>query len=429
MTSARFHRRDVLRFMLDARYRRDPYPLYDRLREAGDVQHTVAASTLVSSMDAALEVLRHPAMMSSSDFTDFSYRAGRLGAGLLIEAPFRFLLHRQGAGSRSDRPFALLSRGLLTSVDPPDHPRLRGLVSRAFTPRVVRDAGESIEKISHELVDSFEARGEVDLLTEFAYQLPIRVICSMLGIPAGDYPVFHDWVTALVVGFDLERTGSKAIMRRADAASLAIGAYLSELAEQRRREPRDDLLSTLVSDAEDGDRLSPDELVAMVVIILVAGHETTANLIANGVWSMHADPAQRDVWVDDPDGRPAAVEELLRYESPIQLVQRIAAEDVDIHGVPIPAGRIVIVLLGAANRDPAHFDAPHRLDLRRQDAHPIPFGFGAHHCIGASLARAEAQIGLAALYERLPGLRPVIDTPRWRSSIVFRGLNELPVTW
>lgn len=426
---------EVLRFMFDPRYRRDPYPLYDGLRAGGAVQHSALAATLVSSMDAGMEVLRNPNMASNTATADFTYSAGRLGAGFIAEAPFRFVLHRNNAGSPTDRPFALLDRNLLISLDPPDHTRLRALVSRSFTPRVIDRAVPEIERIAHELIDQMERSkraapdGERDLLVDFAYALPFQVICSILGVPAEDAEVFHSWVKVLLKGFDIERMGSKALMRDADAATVSMRAYLEGLAGQRRSQPCDDLLSSLVAATDEGDRLSMDELVATVVLLLLAGHETTANLIGNSVWAMHRHPSQRQRFVCDQAIHANAVEELLRFESPIQMVLRVTTRRTNISDVEVPAGRLVVVLLGAANRDPEHFGAPNTLDLDRGGAHPISFGFGAHHCIGASLARAEGRIALGALYERLPRLRPNIAAPRWRSSIVFRGLRSLPVTW
>jgi cytochrome P450 len=286
-----------------------------------------------------------------------------------------------------------------------------------------------IEKLAHELIDQIESRGRAELLADYAYQFPARVICQMLGVPADDYPAFHEWVTDLVTRLDLSQLGSKDLARRADRAAVALGGYLDDLAAARRAEPRHDLLSGLVAVADDGDVLGADELVSVVALLLAAGHETTANLIGNSVWHLSRRPAQLDRWRTDPAVRRAGVDELIRFDSPVQMVQRVTLEPVRLGGTLIPPHRIVIPLLGAANRDPARFDQPDLLDLGRADGQPASFGFGIHHCIGAALARIECEVALTALYDRLPRLRPTTDSPRWRSSIIFRGLGELPVTW
>lgn len=421
---------DVLRFMLDPRFRRDPYPLYARLRERDAVHTAVVGATIVSSYDAVLETLRDPRMSNSERYADFSYDAGRRGAGFLAEAPFRFLMNRGGGWKEEPRDdFIRMSRNFLTSIDAPHHTRLRGLVARAFTPRVIADASPVIEKIAHELIDDLEPRGEAELLREYAYELPVRVICRMLGVPAGDFPEFHGWVVDIVARFDVASLGSTKVARRANEATVALTGYLLGLAQARRLEPRDDLISALVAVADDGDQLSEPELVSVVALLLAAGHETTANLIGTSAWHLHRHPDQLFRWKSEPELRRNGVEELLRFDSPVQLVQRITTENCEIGGVPIAKGRHVIPLIGAANRDPQRFEGPDRLDLGRADSHAMSFGFGAHHCIGAALARAEGEIGLGVLYDRLPRLRPTVDRPQWRSSIIFRGLKALPVRW
>ena len=423
-------RSEVLRFMLDPGFRRDPYPLYARLREHEAVHTAVVGATIVSSYDAVLETLRDPRMSSSESHADFSYDAGRRGAGLLAEAPFRFLMNRGGGWQPEPRDdFIRMSRNFLTGIDAPHHTRLRGLVARAFTPRVIADASPVIEKIAHELIDELEPRGEAELLREYAYELPVRVICRMLGVPAADFSEFHGWVVDIVARFDVASLGSAKLASRANEATVALSGYLLGLAHARRLEPRDDLISALVAVADDGDRLSEAELVSVVALLLAAGHETTANLIGTSVWHLHRHPDQLFRWKTESDLRRNGVEELLRFDSPVQLVQRITTEDCEIGGVPIAKGRHVIPLIGAANRDPRRFDEPDRLDLGRVDTHAMSFGFGAHHCIGAALARAEGEIGLGVLYDRLPRLRPTVDRPQWRSSIIFRGLKALPVRW
>jgi cytochrome P450 len=429
VSAVKFHRWDVLRFMIDPRFRRDPYPLYDLLRAVAPVHNAMVAATTLAEYETVMNALRDPRLSSDVGNADFRYSAGRLGAGLVAEAPFRFMMRRGGAGTDPAGPFVIMERRFLTGIDAPDHTRLRGLVSRAFTPRVVAEATPIIEKIAQEVIDQLEPSGEADLLADYAYQVPVRVICEMLGVPADDYAMFHEWVVDVVARFDIANVGSKTLVRKADNATVALTRYLLKLADERRNEPRDDWLSKLVAIADEGDRLDEDELVSVVVLLLGAGHETTANLIGNAVWHLHRNPEQLSLWKDAPEIRRNAVEELLRYDSPIQMVQRIALEDLEIGGVPIPKGRMIIPLLGAANRDPKRFTDPNRLDLGRADCRPVSFGFGVHHCIGAALARAEGEIAIAVLYDRFPGLRPTVDRPEWRPSIIFRGLKALPVRW
>jgi hypothetical protein len=420
---------DLLRFMLDPRYRRDPYPLYDRIRPAEPVHNAVVAATVLSDYESVMAALRDPRFSSDETNADFTYAAGRRGAGLVLEAPFRFLIHREDSSGHPDAPFSTMARRFLLAIDAPDHTRLRALVARAFTPRTVIDATPTIEKIAHELIDDIERRDDVDLIADYAYQVPVRLICQMLGVPADDFSMFHRWVVPLVARFDIANMGSRTVGREADEATVALRQYVLELADRRRSEPRDDLISTLVAIADDGDRLDEDELVSVLILLLVAGHETTANLIGNACWHLHLNPEQRRRWQEEPEIRRPGIEELLRYDSPIQMAQRISMEDVEYGGVVIPRHRLVIPLIGAANRDPAQFVDPNRLDLGRADVHPASFGFGVHHCIGAALARAEGEIALTTLYDRLPRLRPTVERPDWRPSIIFRGLKALPVRW
>lgn len=255
------------------------------------------------------------------------------------------------------------------------------------------------------------------------------MICELLGVPTEDHARFGQWVPDVVAGLDAGSVTSRRIRRRADESAVAITAYLRDLIERRRADPDDRLLSRLIAAADGEDRLSENELVSFAALLLIAGHETTANLMGNGLWALwrHADQFQR--WRSEPDLRPRGIEELLRFDTPVQLVQRIPLEPIDVGGAPIAPHRFVMLLLGAANRDPERFSEPHRLDLGRDEGPPTSFGFGIHHCIGAALARAEGLIGLGVLFDRFPRLRVVLDEPRWKSNIIFRGLRELPVRW
>lgn len=419
----------MLAFVLLSRNRRDPYPFYRRLHSAGGVCNTPIGVTTVCSMDAALDVLRDTTMSSDPFTAATGYRAGRRGAGILREAPGRFVIRRMSRTDGSHRPFALLQRGLLNRMDAPIHGVVRTAASAAFTPQLVRRTTPVVERIAHRLIDGFEPLGEAELLSAYARTLSMTALCHVLGIPEEDRDSFRSWAGQLLAAFDPLGSGSEKLLRRADLAAVAMTAYLSALAAQRREEPRDDVISVLARADAEGNHLTADQLAATTAIMLAAGHETTSNLIGNSVWVLHRNLAQRQRFVDEPDLGRSAVEEFLRYESPVQMVQRIATVDREHHGVVIPAGRQVVVLLGAANRDPAHFRDPDRLDITRNGSRPIAFGYGAHHCFGAALATTEALAALRVLYQRLPGLRPAVSRPRWRSSLVFRGLQRLPVTW
>ncbi len=428
---ASFHSVDVLRFVFDPRYRADPYPLYARLRAHERVNHTILPATLVSGYQEVLELLKHPAASSDESNCDLSIRAGRDGRGLLTELPLRVAIRfadNVGDGEAAGE-FRSLAKRFLILMDPPDHTRLRKLASRAFTPRTVERARPRIEGVAHGLLDQLAPDGGTELLETYCYRFPILVICDILGVPAGDHRRFGAWVPDLVAGLDVEAVSSKKARARADAAALAMDRYLRDLIEARRHEPADDLLSALVAASDGEDRLSEDEVVAFTTLLLVAGHETTANLIGNGLWQLwnHADQFVR--WRTEPELRPQGVSELLRFDSPIQLVQRIPTEPIELGGTTIPPGRFVMGLLGAANRDPEQFPDPDRLDLGREQGPPLSFGFGIHHCIGSALAQAEAEIALGALVDRFPRLRIDLAAPRYKRTIVFRGLRELPVRW
>lgn len=428
---SRFLEADILRFTVDPRVRANPYPMYAQVRERDPVHHSVIGVTIVSRYDDVMDVLRHPAMSSVDKNTDISFGAGRRGRGLILEAPSRAMFHLERRRFRRSPSGVLpaVADRFLILLDPPDHSRLRSLASRAFTPKVAESARPMIEKTAQQLLDDLESRSGGDLLAEYAYRLPTLVICELLGVPPGDVGPFHKWVRDIVRILDIVDRGDKAKLADADRAAVELDRYFRELIALRRSQPADDLLSALVRARDDGDRLSEEELVAFAVLLFAAGHETTSNLIGTGLWHLFDHPDQLRFFSANPDARLHAVDELLRYDSPIQLNQRIPLEDVEIGGKVIPANRSVVNLLGAANRDPARFPDPDRLDLERPDCQPMSFGFGIHHCLGAALARVEAEIGLGAVLDRFPRLRMTEREPTWRRTVVFRGLTELPARW
>ncbi|MTE14549.1 cytochrome P450 family protein [Nocardia aurantiaca] len=330
------------------------------------------------------------------------------------------LSSKRGVPQSDPNALALLTNMLNT--DPPGHTRLRKLVTRAFTPRRVAALGPRIEEITDALLDAMEGRGEVDLLHEFAEPLPITVICELLGVPLADRAEFQAWTRALVAVAGLEQDRAR--------ASEEMAAYLTQLVRAKREQPSTDLLRALATPADDGDILTDSELVGMAFLLLVAGHDTTVNLIANGTLALLRNPAQWQALRADPDAIPAAVEEFLRFDGPVNMSTiRHTAEPVTIAGTPIPAGEFVFVALAAANRDPERYPVPDALDPARDTGGHLAFGHGIHFCVGAPLARLEARIAFSALLSRFPNLRlsPAAETLAWHPSTLMHGLRELPV--
>ncbi len=311
--------------------------------------------------------------------------------------------------------------------DPPDHTRLRTLVHKAFTPRMVERLRERAQTITDSLIDQALAKGNMDLVADFALPLPVTVIAEMLGVPASDQNTFHDWSSQLAG--TLELTEANEVYERGSAATVEFDAYLRELIAQRRLAPQEDLISALVAAEAEGDKLSEDEMVAMCILLLVAGHETTVNLISSGTFALLSNPDQWRKLKAEPALAKSAVEELLRYTSPVQLTSRIAMEDIEFKGNTFRKGQAVAIMMGAANRDPARFPNPAQLDITRDPNPHIAFGNGIHFCLGAPLARLEGQIAFTTLARRLPNLQALTDDPPYRDTYVLRGLRELPVTF
>jgi cytochrome P450 len=383
----------------------DPYPFYRRLREQDPVHQSPLGIWVLTRYDDAVMVLRDP-------------RFGREGLAEIMEA-------RLGAGSvRAANTRDMLFR------DPPDHTRLRSLVSRAFTPRVVEAMRPHIQEIVDGLLDRLEGARGMDVIEDLAYPLPVRVICEMLGVPIEDQDVFKEWSADIARSLDASilPAGSEVITRGQESGD-ALREYFRSLIAVRRKQPREDLLSALIAAEEQGDKLSEPELVATCVLLLIAGHETTVNLIGNGVLALLRHPAELRALAADPALIQTGVEELLRFDGPVQRTGRLTNADVEIDGRQISKGSIVAAVIGAANRDPAHFADPDRLDVTRRENRHIAFGFGIHFCLGAPLARIEGQVAIGTLLRRWRTLKLVSDTPEWRESSVLRGLKTLPVTF
>lgn len=383
----------------------NPYPFYHRLREADPVHQSPLGFWVLTRYDDCVMVLRDP-------------RFGRAGFEGLLESVYGNTVE-QGR-----LPTSMLFR------DPPDHTRLRGLVSRAFTPRVVEGLRPRIQQIVDGLLDRVQGAGRMEVISDLAYPLPVTVISEMLGVPEGDRERIKQWSADIARSLDaIGLPTDPEIVDRGRTGRRAIGDYFRGLLPDRKKRPRGDLLSLLIEAEEQGDKLSEGELVATCVLLYIAGHETTVNLIGNGLLALLRHPKEIERLRDAPSLIQSAVEELLRFDGPVQRTARITNADVELGEHKIPKGSMVVPVIGAANRDPAHFPDPDRLDVSRPDNRHIAFGFGIHFCLGAPLARLEGQITLGTLLHRLPRLALSTERPEWRESQVLRGLKALPVSF
>ncbi|MGK5673025.1 cytochrome P450 [Micromonospora sp. URMC 106] len=397
---------EALGLLMSPRGRVDPYPTYERLRAHGPVVRAGPALYVVTGYAEADEMLRDP-------------RFGVLDDALRDQ----FL-----PGWRDSPAIASISRSMLRT-NPPDHSRMRRLAAGTFTPRRIAAMRDVVTAQADELVDAMAARGAdggpVDFLTEFAYPLPVGVICALLGVPAADRPLFRRWAADLTGILEPEITPDELAV--ADRGATELRDYFAELVAARRRAPADDLTTALVQAHDaDGARLSGDELLANLIVLLVAGFETTTNLLGNGLVVLLGHPREADALRRHPEFAAGHVEELLRYDSPVQLTTRVSAAPVTVGGVEVPAGAWVLLLLGAANRDPRRYPEPARFDPWRPQGHPLSFGAGPHYCLGAGLARLEAQVAFPLLLRRLPGLA-LAGRPRHRTRLTLRGYEALPV--
>src|SRR6266581_1934644 len=386
---------------MDAEFIANPYPTYHRLRAEEPVHHNPRGFWVLTRYEDVLVALRDPRFAKEAIA---AFVAARLGF-----AP-------PGIG------LSMLDR------DPPDHTRLRGLVSQAFTPRVVELLRPHIQRIVDGLLDRAETAGSMDLIEDFAYPLPVIVICEMLGVPVGDRERFKQWGLDIARGLDaIWLPPDSDVTQRSMSSRRALGDYFRELIAERRSFPRSDVLSGLIAAEEAGDKLSEEELLATCILLLVAGHETTVNLIGNGTLALLRHPDQLRRLRENPGLIGSAVEELLRYDGPVQRTARIPSADVRFDGLTIGKGEMVMPFIGAADRDPAQFPDPDRLDITRTDNRHIAFGWGIHFCLGAPLARVEGQLAINTLVQRLPKLALAIDRPEDRQSLTLRGLTTLPV--
>jgi pimeloyl-[acyl-carrier protein] synthase len=385
---------------------RDPYAVYSRFRDAEAAGHDIGP--VVVGYDQVVGLLgdRH---LSSE----------RVGA---ILAPL-------DSGVRERCPFVESTlRGIVAFRDPPDHTRIRALLASTFSPRMVKRITDTIEGISTRLLDAVTAAGEADLHRAYSYPLPALVVGAMLGIPETDLDRFKSWaldmVTLVGSGSPTEQLAVSAQGHFADMRE-----YLRALIAARRRDPGDELLSAMIGAADRESRLSEDEIFSNATFLMTAGHETATNMLSNGVLTLLRHPDQLERLRLDRSLIDSAAEEILRFESPVQMTSRRAVADAELAGRRVNAGRSLQLFLGAANRDPARFPDPDRFDITRADNRHVAFGFGPHFCLGAALARAELHIALDHLLDRLPGLELTVDEVAWQPTIDFRGPISLPVRW
>jgi cytochrome P450 len=314
---------------------------------------------------------------------------------------------------------------VLLFTDPPDHTLLRTLVNKAFTPRTVERLRGHITELVDGILDDVAGRGEMDVIADLAFPLPALVICELMGVPTSDRDMFHGWSGE--VAPILDPWASKEVLDNAVQTLAKFLFYFMDLVQKRRQDPQDDLVSALLATEEHDDKLTDEQLLALCILVFIAGHETTQNLIGNGLLALLRNPDQLRKLREDPSLTKDAVEELLRYDSPVQLTGRSPTTDVEISGVTIPKGEQIVLLLGAGNRDPAVFDDPDSLDITRSKTSVLSFGAGAHFCLGAGLARLEGGIVFDALLARFPDIQLAVEQPEYRETLTLRGLRSLPV--
>jgi cytochrome P450 len=387
-----------------SKFKADPFPFYAQLRSAAPVYRTILPDKrdvwLVTRYNDVLTVMK-----------DDRFSKDKINARTPPWLPGMF------------KP---LLRNML-DVDVPDHTRLRGLVQKVFTARLIENLRERIQDLADKLLNQVQAAGRMDLIRDYALQIPTTIIAEMLGVPIKDRLKFHRWSNAAIAS-----TSSRWGVLRALPYAVAFLRYIRMLVKARRANPEDDLVTALVRAEEAGDQLSEDELVAMIFLLLVAGHETTVNLIGNGTLALLENPDEINRLRDNPALIKTAVEELLRYNGPLETAtERYTREDTTVAGVTVPRGELVFAVLASANRDEQQFEDADRLDLGREPNPHVAFGFGIHYCLGASLARLEGQIAIATLLRRIPHLKTAIPSNalRWRRGLVLRGLESLPVTF
>jgi cytochrome P450 len=405
-TSSVVRPQELLLQLLDPANRANPYAVYEQFRDRGPLRLPDTNLTVFSGYRDCDEALRHPS--SSTDRLKSSVAQRMLA---------------EGATTRPMGPPSFLF------LDPPDHTRLRKLVSKAFVPKVVNELQSDIAELVDELLDRIAERGRFDVIGDLAYPLPVAVICRLLGVPLEDEPAFSYASALLAQALDpfFMVTGEPAEgMQERIRAGRWLREYLHDLIGQRRSLPGDDLMSRLIAVEESGDQLTEHEIVATCNLLLIAGHETTVNLIANAILAMLRHPTQWAALGADADRAPAVIEETLRYDPPVQLVARIAADDMTISDITIVQGDAMLLLLAAAQHDPAEFERPETFDPDRKAFRHLGFGRSLHYCLGAPLARLEAAVALSAVTARFPAAR-LDGEPQYKPNVTLRGMSGLDV--
>ncbi|OBB17674.1 hypothetical protein A5761_09985 [Mycolicibacterium setense] len=397
---------EVVATIMDPRRSGDLYPFYRQLREIAPVHHCpsdlLGGEWVLTRYNDVKKLLSNKTAVSDPSVVDAAFNHG-------------------------DGTFTSVMRNVMVFLESESHKRVRALATSSFTPKAIARFRPIAERVANELCDQVEPDGQMDLVSQFNYELPINVIAHVLGIPKEDFGRIKE------LAWDFARAGERFVndeaARRGDDAAQGLLAYFGELIEKRRARPGDDLLSSLVAVEDGGDRLSSNELVCNCILLLQAGHETTQDLLGNAMVALVRNPDQQRLLTGRPGATRSAVEEFLRYDGPVQVAHRLLVADMTFEDVVIPAGSMVCAFLGAANRDPGQFPEPDRFDILRDPNPHLAFAFGAYYCLGQMLARTEAVVGIGTLLHRFPGLRPANDTFEWRDTLHLRGPARLDVTW
>jgi pimeloyl-[acyl-carrier protein] synthase len=391
-------------FVASPKVRTDPWALYQRFHRRGTAVQGPFGIWLVASHAGITSILRDaPTTVDESQAKNFD------------------------GGDRATEFGQLVSHTLLFT-DPPDHSRLRRLVSRSFTPRTVDRLREPVAELVETSIAELRPRGRADLIADLALPLPVAVICELLGLPPSERDQFTAWGRAMAPRFDIDLFRDEEVDRAGEAGAIAMVRYFDDLLDHPERCDPEGLVPALVAAQDDDDRLERMEIIALCALLLLAGFETTTNLIGNGIHSLLGQPDQLAAWRDDRVAPGLAVEELLRHDGPVQFTQRVLLEDYELDGQQMESNTLIALLIGAGNRDPEVFEDPDRLDLARDPNPHLSFSTGIHHCLGAALARLEAELAIPAILRELQDLE-LDGRPTWRETFVLRGFTELPIRW
>ncbi|GGH84602.1 cytochrome P450 [Pullulanibacillus pueri] len=390
-------------------FNRNPYPVFQQLRERDPIHQM----TLPDGQTAWV-ISRYDDAMAALKEVHF------------IKDPTQFF-NKEGEAENPNQAKSLLFNNHMLNSDPPAHRRLRNLVQKAFTPRMIAGLRPRIEEITTLLLDDIEEKGAVDLIEAFAFPLPIIVICEMLGVPSEDRDIFRQWSNTLV-----EAANNPKKIQEIQPQMINFSNYIDDWIHYRKQHPQHDLISHLIEAEERGEQLNHQEIRSLVFLLIIAGHETTVNLIGNGVLALLENPDQLETLKANPSLIHQAIEEMLRYNGPVEFsTSRWASEDIVFRGQTMSKGDLILIALDSANRDPEQFQSPETFDITRKYNRHLAFGKGIHYCLGAPLARLEGEIAINALIKRMPNLQLNTDSEslQWRPGILIRGLTALPVRY